>query len=126
MKKLYGAMLVLCVIGLLTLSSGVALGIKGVDTNATQNLADAAGANATGSMTNSAVTDTSVTPVVTDTSVTPVVTDTSVMPVTTTEQVTETTTPIPISTPKSPGFEMVLTIGALSAIYIFGKFGKRR
>lgn len=107
MKKLYGMMLVLYTMGLF-LSSGVALG--SVDTNATQNLTD----------TNSAVTDTS--------TVMPTVTDTSVVipTVTATELPVVTETAVPITTPKSPGFEMVLTIGVLSAIYILSKFGKRR
>lgn len=108
MKKLYGMMLVLCVMGLLALSSGVALGINATDANGTT----------TGSVTNTMT----VTPTITDTSV---VTDTPIAPtVTATEQPTETAVPLP--TKKSPGFEMVLTIGTLSVIYIFGKFRKRR
>ena len=119
MKKQYGTMLVLCAMGLLVLSSGIALGVKGVDINATKNATDAM--NATNA-TDVAITETPV-----DTQ--PTVTYTTVPAYTTTTPTateTEIVPTIPITTPKSPGFEIVLTVGGLSAVYILGKFGKRR
>lgn len=103
MKKLYGTMLV---IGLLILSSGIALGAI-----SPQNMSN---------NTNATVTET-------PTRTTSQPTDTTVEPTTAEPTITETTVvPLPKATPKSPGFEIVLTIGVLSAIYIVGKFGKRR
>ena len=125
MKKLYSTMLVLCVMGLLILSSGVALGIKGpINLNNATNYNTSDTANMPNDTTSATVTGTPI--------------DTSQPTETTTAQTTETITSqptvaettvvptLPKETPKSPGFEIVLTIGALSMIYIFGKFGKRR
>lgn len=114
MKRLQKTMLVLCVMGLLVLSSGVALGIKGpVNLNGAANYTTGSTANATTSATVTGTpTDTAITPI--DTTTRPIVTETNVVPT------------LPKETTKSPGFEVVLTIGTLSAIYIFGKFGKRR
>ncbi|MGB8216402.1 MAG: PGF-pre-PGF domain-containing protein [Candidatus Methanoperedens sp.] len=51
------------------------------------------------------------------TTATPMVTETQAMP-------TSTETPAPTTTNRIPGFEFVLTVGILSAVYLFGR--KRR
>lgn len=106
MKKLYSTMFVLCMTGLIILSNGIALGVVDTTYNVTNTTKTP---NVTATMTETPIGTSQ--PVVT--TVEPI--DTTVEPVVTTTEIK------PRITPKTPGFEIVLTIGVLSAIYMFRK-----